>query len=632
MGIFWVARQELPVFDLHYLLGYVTLALAMLHVALHWSSLAGLMRRSTWKAKEGQSGVGTVRRRRLVWLLTLGLAGLAGYGLGFNAGTEEVEVKVGVVPAGDDNQPGSRGGGGKVRRVMVRDESGQDQLLAHYYHSRTRHSRRGVLSGAMLDLSSRPETFKAYPGKPTILLPRQQLEVAMPTGRSIQARRTAPHGIRPDAITLAQLATVLHFTNGVTRTVRRPGGDLLLRAAPSAGALYPTDTYVLAARVEGLVPGLYHYGVKEHLLHQIRSGTGLAREMAALVEHPSQVKDAPAVLLFSSVFRRTTWKYRARAWRYCLLDAGHLMVQAALTASALGLISRPMAAFDDQRVNALISLDETREGVLAILPVGKPTGGADSSPRLRFKSAPRKLQLSGVPDLVSLAQGMTSLSLDGQASSVEVISGSGQGPVAAPGTLISLGRTSMSGAALGPTIQRRRSIRRFSHRPLTRGQLSSMVLHAFGRSGAPPLPDPGIRGGRRLSLYLSIHGVKGISQGVYAYHADSHSISLVRSESGLRGAFTAASLHQDLVGGAAVLFILTLDPGRLGVPDGDRGYRHAALEAGMVGGQVYLQATALGLGCTGIGAFFDDEIMRLIGANRKRDQVLYLLAVGAPAE
>ena len=97
MGIFWVARQELPVFDLHYLLGYVTLALAMLHVALHWSSLAGLMRRSTWKAKEGQSGVGTVRRRRLVWLLTLGLAGLAGYGLGFNAGTEEVEVKMGVV-------------------------------------------------------------------------------------------------------------------------------------------------------------------------------------------------------------------------------------------------------------------------------------------------------------------------------------------------------------------------------------------------------------------------------------------------------------------------------------------------------------------------------------------------------
>ncbi len=621
LGIFWVARQELPVFDLHYLFGYITAALVLVHVAAHWRGVAAL-----FKIK-GSAGAQEVVAPRLLPLVVLALVGAAGYGLGWRAGSERVRVSLERPAASAKSPRVSARGAGETNRVLVKDQTGKMKAMAMYYHDSTRHTRRNIYSGAKLDLSRRPETFKAYPDAPVVKLPDlSPSAVAKPTGQAVEARRQAPRNFTGAAITLSQLATVLRLTNGVTRTVRQPGGDLLLRAAPSAGALYPTETYVVASRVEGLPPGIYHYGVKSSELRRIEAGETFAASLAALSARSSLVKSAPATLLFSAVFVRSAWKYRARSWRYCLLDAGHLAVQAALAAAAQGLASHPVGAFDDRKVNMLLGLDEQDEGALMLLPLGHPEQAPAPRPEDHLRAAPRELSLEDAPELVALAHGMTGLAMSREPASRQPEL---EPAVPRPGALIPLPGEKPPGDPLGDTVLRRRSIRRFADRALTRAELGSMIHHVFGESGTPPLPDPSPRTGRRVGLTLVVQGVQDLAPGVYAYHPGQHAVSLIkRGPEGLRRATQAAALHQDVVGRAGVLFVFTVDAQRLAIPDGDRGYRHALLEAGMLGGQVYLQATALGLGCTGIGAFFDDEVAALVGADSSNNPVVYLLAVG----
>lgn len=630
LGIFWVARQELPVFDLHYLFGYLTMALVLLHVIAHRRPLLALFRRGSAGDDRSWRGRGKGAPRSWpIWLLALALAGAIGYGLGWRSGSHGVQVRLDapLVTQPADIPAATQG---QLRRVLVRDRSGNKEVLAMHYHLGTRHTRRSVLTGGGLDLSRRPATFKLYPGQPSTPLPRQKLPLTMPTGQAVEAHRLAPRGISSAAISLAQLSTLLHMTNGVTRRGSQPGGDLFMRAAPSAGALYPTETYVLVTRVEGLAPGLYHFGIKDDALRLIK-GDASGATLAASSDQPALVRDAPAVLIFTSVFARSAWKYRARAWRYTLLDAGHLAIQAGMAAAALSLASHPLGAFDDARVNKLLGLDEAGEGALLILPLGHPTRKTSAGPLPHFRAAPRKLQLTGVPDLIALAHGMTTLAMDGELPPSSPPPNPTIGSVPPPGALVPLPRERPPGAALGPTILRRRSVRRFSDRALTQAELGSLIHHSFGQSGTPPRPDPSPRGGRRLGLYLAVHNVQGLTPGVYAYHPGVHALSLVRRQDNLSNHMATASLYQKVVGRAGVVFVLTLDSRHLPLPDGDRGYRYAALEAGFVGGLVYLQATALGLGCTGIGAFFDDEVAGLVGSNPTKEPVIYLLAVGAPA-
>jgi len=618
LGIFWVARQELPVFDWHYLFGYVALALAALHVALHWRSLLRLFRRrgrGTGDRPEGASS------SWVPWLVPLALVGAGGYWLGMQAGSTEVKVSV----ARSGASPDAAGAAG--RRVMVRDEQGKQQPLARFYHQQTRYFRGKIHGAQPVTWSARPALYRAEAGDKYEPLDDVMPEASMPTGEAIEARRVAPRAIHSGAVTLRQLSTVLHLTNGLTR--RGPSVDL--RAAPSAGALYPTETYVLVQNVEGLEPGIWHYSMLDHVLRRIKRGKDLATDLARLSARPTLVQRAPVTLIFSSVFRRTSFKYRARSYRYTLLDAGHLLVQAALSAAALGLTSQALAAFDDRQVNALLGLHETREGVVALLPLGLPLPEGGPAPRdlQRFASAPRKLTLDRVPGLIALAHGMTGLRVLGQGAPPPPPPPAD--PAIRTGQTFELPPASHAGAALGQTIRRRRSVRRFSDAPLSLARLGSLAFHVFGRSGTPPLPDPGVRAGRRLRLYIAAHGVQGLSPGVFAYDPAKHQLVLVARPADQRARFAAAALQQGFVGDAAVVFIFTADVSRLGAPDGDRGYRYANLEAGMLGGQVYLHATAMGLGCTGVGAYYDEDVEALINVKPANEQVLYMLAVGNPA-
>jgi SagB-type dehydrogenase family enzyme len=161
----------------------------------------------------------------------------------------------------------------------------------------------------------------------------------------------------------------LWAAQGVTRRAH----DIVFRTAPSAGALYPIETYVGAQRVEGLEPGIYHYNVPDHALEQLRLGD-LRMQTARAALDQRMVLHADVVFFWTAVFERSKWKYKQRAYRYIYLDAGHIAQNVALAAEALGLGSCQIAALYDDEVNALLDVDGERESIVYMTLVGRKPG------------------------------------------------------------------------------------------------------------------------------------------------------------------------------------------------------------------------------------------------------------------
>jgi len=144
-----------------------------------------------------------------------------------------------------------------------------------------------------------------------------------------------------------------------------------LRTAPSAGALYPVETYVAANRITELESGIYHYSVRSHALEQLKQGDFRGKVSAAALDQ-HMCGEAGAVFIWTGMFHRSTWKYQQRAYRYVYLDAGHIAQNLALAAQALGLGSCQIAALYDDEVNEIIGVDGLEESAVYMSAVGKP--------------------------------------------------------------------------------------------------------------------------------------------------------------------------------------------------------------------------------------------------------------------
>jgi len=182
---------------------------------------------------------------------------------------------------------------------------------------------------------------------------------------AIQQRRSVRH-YSDEPLTLAELSRLLYYTGGIN--AERFG--VTLRAAPSAGALYPIETYLAIHRVADLRPGVYHYNVADHSLSLIRDADvrgetvrhGLMQEFLGTCN---------AVVYFTVILQRLRWRYQERAYRYALLEAGHLAQNLYLAATSLGMGVCAVGAFLDDEVNAMLGVDGEREAAVYMLAVGK---------------------------------------------------------------------------------------------------------------------------------------------------------------------------------------------------------------------------------------------------------------------
>ena len=167
-----------------------------------------------------------------------------------------------------------------------------------------------------------------------------------------------------------ELSQLLWATQGITS--RAWGYDF--RAVPSAGALYPIETYVLANRVDDLLPGIYHYDVQRAELVLLKEGN-FGPEAARAGLGQEILGDAAAVFIWTAVVERSKWKYRQRAYRYIYMDAGHIGQNLYLAATALNLGCCTVGAFFDEEVDRLIGVDGNEEISVYLGAVGQSPSG-----------------------------------------------------------------------------------------------------------------------------------------------------------------------------------------------------------------------------------------------------------------
>ena len=238
-----------------------------------------------------------------------------------------------------------------------------------------------------LDWQSKPATYKVYSHAPVVSLPAPVPDAQGDPGPDLWTsvkRRRSVRSFSASPITLIELSRLLWISAGITNSYITPHGQEFYRAAPTAGALYPIETYIVANRVEDLDPGLYHYRVAgrdmlerpiaegSHSLEQLRVGD-LRQEIAESALDQPFCGKAGAVFLWTAVFARSAWKYGERAYRYFYLDAGHMAAHLSLAAVSQGLGSCPVAAFYDEEVNALLGVDGESEGIVYMTAVGRPS-------------------------------------------------------------------------------------------------------------------------------------------------------------------------------------------------------------------------------------------------------------------
>ncbi|MBM3284477.1 MAG: SagB/ThcOx family dehydrogenase [Candidatus Aminicenantes bacterium] len=225
---------------------------------------------------------------------------------------------------------------------------------------------RGKLTRGHLDWRKRSEPYKSYPGAARIKLIPPQLKGGMPLWEAIHYRRSV-RDYKSKPLNPVELSQLLWASQGVTATV----SGYALRAAPSAGALYPVETYVSVQNVVDINPGIYHYAVREHELELVRSGD-FRESLAMAALDQDFLAEAAAVFAWTAVFARSRWKYGERAYRYVYLDAGHIAQNLALAAVALGLGTCQVAALYDDEVNAVLGVDGKEESILYLTSVGRP--------------------------------------------------------------------------------------------------------------------------------------------------------------------------------------------------------------------------------------------------------------------
>ena len=225
---------------------------------------------------------------------------------------------------------------------------------------------RDKLPAGYLDWRKKPGPYKVYQEAPKAKLPAPERAGGMPVWEAVGRRRSV-RDFRRSPVSTEDLSQLLWASQGVTKVM----GEYALRSAPSAGALYPVETYLSVQMVEGIEPGIYHYGVREHELELLQPGDFRA-EVAKAALDQGFLAEAAVVFAWTAVFARSKWKYKERAYRYVYLDAGHIAQSVALAAVALGLGSCQIAALYDDEVNAILGVDGKEESVVYMTAIGRP--------------------------------------------------------------------------------------------------------------------------------------------------------------------------------------------------------------------------------------------------------------------
>ncbi len=233
------------------------------------------------------------------------------------------------------------------------------------FQTETKYSR-NKSRGSSLDWANKPEVYKSYPKSKIVQLPSSFPESTISFTQSIEKRKSI-RTFSTKPLSKVDLAFLLWASTGVQRTEH----NYEFRTAPSAGALYPIETYIYVNNVEELEKGIYHYNIKNHSLEEIKVGS-FGEKLARAALDQEMCADASVVFIWTAVFRRSKWKYSQRAYRYIYLDAGHIAENLSLATVSITCGSCHVGAFFDDEINSLLGIDGIEEGAICLSVVGHP--------------------------------------------------------------------------------------------------------------------------------------------------------------------------------------------------------------------------------------------------------------------
>ncbi len=425
-------------------------------------------------------------------------------------------------------------------------------VLMYWYHGETKHSYYSVRSNPnQMDWALQPSTYKNYPDS----FEKIELDV-----------NNLWHSVIYHAVSIS---TKKYYPTGTHR---------FLRVNPSAGALYPNELYFQARGVEGFEDGLYHYEVETNravLLYRLKVGEGIEPYMG--------FETAMQGLLFlvSAVYYRSSWKYKNRAFRYCLLDAGHVL--GSLEHSSLLMSKELEMVYDIKRskLNEMFGF-ENREYFLsgASLAVSLTDEVKALDFELMYVEASGTFEQN---ELMEISYRQTSHLLEKQAQK--------QSP-----------KFDYEKVRLKESILKRRSQRGFEGHAITKAE----YLKIMEAITAPILSDCD----EEVELFVVLNRVHHMPLGLY------HNGKLLKNEDlSQRAGYLCLEQYSLGTQGAMTFFLLSTA----------KNYQSLYQKAGIMGQRLYAVTSYLEIGCSGIGAYYDDEVNAFVG---QEGMVLYALAIG----
>ncbi|MCG8686754.1 MAG: SagB family peptide dehydrogenase [Desulfobacterales bacterium] len=428
------------------------------------------------------------------------------------------------------------------------------------------------------------------------------------------------------------ISRALYLAYGVTAARKASGISFFQRSLPSAGGLYPCHLYLAAC--PSLFPetdthetGLYYFDPVNHILVKTGSGPFL---------------NSPGLLfIITAAFYNSAWKYRGRAYRYLLLDSGHLIQNIGLALKIAGMDYGMDLDFDDTKISALLNLDNKMEVPLACVAAGWNKSVPEMSDNTqilshsqfdKFESRSQELQyMQHYNTLIQAYEAGSNIKsswpdslpgdlhvTDSPALNTITITDAGSGDTSPNKNMFQ----NQPRYDLENLILRRRSRRNFAKEHVASNQYLELV--SWVRQGI--WEKNKFSADRFLRMGMICQNLEGLDDGFYLFNTPLTKASLLHSGN-LASDLAKVCLDQAWIARAAMTFLFLSDLKELEDQFGSRGYRYMMTGAGRLAHQIYLGAEHLGFGCCGIGAIYDMEAKELLNL-RAHSALVYAVSAG----
>ena len=494
--------------------------------------------------------------------------------------------------------------------------------IAQYYHERTKYDPQTIASKSKgLDWSQQPHPFKEYKIGQTFDLKPYLSRQMVPQKGDFWRR----------------ISRILGCSYGLTAKIATMGSPLYLRSAPSAGGLYPAEVYLISRGTEFLPAGLYSYQGQSHSLLLFWESDVWTNLQSACFWNPV-LENTDIAVVTSAIFYRSAWRYEDRAYRRIFLDTGHLLGNIELSASINDYRAHLIGGFNDSQMNELLYLDSEKESVMTVIPLADLLNIRQNLPHstTALPSATTTLYPKiAEGELLNSLHRATIIATD-EKIEANITPSNWEDKYNFPFCLkVSVTSRPVNWGEdlidLESTMLKRRSTRAYSGASLSLDELRALLHFTYqpqDYAGQNLDPNPDYFALDLLETFIAVSAVTGLEEGCYYYAPKAQELRQIRFKN-FRQELHYLCLGQDLGRDAAAVVFHTADLAKAVAKYGDRVYRYLHADAGHLGQRLNLAAIHLGLGVSGIGGFFDDQVNEVLGIPSD-EAVIYITTLGRP--